>query len=427
MYDATILLAASHKNAERSGVFWTAYNIAHILNKKKNIKLIFYIEAEQIDALKDAVKTCMPEFHDVQIWARNTPNYFDNTINFWGNLKSFAKREKHKIIAEIFHITGFLVKLLFLLPRKLVKLKNNKVNADIFLSPVFKVPDFLEQNNKIKKYTVLYDIMPFLFPEYYPSIVDKSVWIWRLRKLMARASQDKYFSISACTKKDWLKLVPELKSEQITVTPLACADNFHPCDKNATLVALKKYNLPTDKKYVFSLCSLEPRKNLIRSIKTFIEFIKKNKIDDMVFIMGGGHWDLFIKQLESEIKDLGKYKNKIIKAGYIDDEDLAPLYSGAEWFVYTSEYEGFGLPPLEAMACGVPVITSNHSSLPEVVGQAGIMIDWDNDDQHVAAYEKYYFDEKYRAKMAEAGLKRAKNFSWDKTVDIMLDEMLNNK
>ena len=68
---------------------------------------------------------------------------------------------------------------------------------------------------------------------------------------------------------------------------------------------------------------------------------------------------------------------------YIDDEDLAPLYSGAEWFVFTSQYEGFGLPPLEAMACGCPVIASNNSSLPEVVGDAGIMIDWDSDEQHI--------------------------------------------
>ena len=215
-----------------------------------------------------------------------------------------------------------------------------------------------------------------------------------------------------------------MNPDDITVIPLAANDNFyHEKDTKKIKAVRTKYNIPADKKYVFSLCTLEPRKNLIRAVKTFIEFIKKNKIDDMVFVLGGAHWDEFIGKLESEIDDLGKYKDKIIRAGYIDDADLAALYSGAEWFVYTSQYEGFGLPPLEAMQCGCPVITSNTSSLPEVVGDAGIMIDWDNDEQHIAAYEKYYFDDKYRNDMAKSGLKHAKDFSWKHTVDIIINQM----
>ena len=104
-----------------------------------------------------------------------------------------------------------------------------------------------------------------------------------------------------------------------------------------------------------------------------MQFVEKHQINDLVFVLGGGHYNEFIDKLNAM---LGKIpEGLVIKAGYIDDEDLAPLYSGAEWFVYTSQYEGFGLPPLEAMQCGCPVITSNNSSLPEVVGDAGIMID----------------------------------------------------
>ena len=115
------------------------------------------------------------------------------------------------------------------------------------------------------------------------------------------------------------------------------------------------------------------------------------------------------------------------KAGYIDDEDLAPLYSGAEWFVYTSQYEGFGLPPLEAMSCGCAVITSNNSSLPEVAGDAGIMIDWDNEEEHVQAYEKYYFNPEIRNEYAQKGLERAKQFSWQKCTDEMVKVMVKNE
>ena len=99
------------------------------------------------------------------------------------------------------------------------------------------------------------------------------------------------------------------------------------------------------------------------------------------------------------------------------------MYSNAEWFVYTSQYEGFGLPPLEAMQCGCPVITSNNSSLPEVVGDAGIMIDWDSDEQHIEAYEKYYFSDELKKNNSKKGLERAKSFSWKKTVDEMIKIM----
>ena len=150
----------------------------------------------------------------------------------------------------------------------------------------------------------------------------------------------------------------------------------------------------------------------------------KNKINDLVFVLGGGQWDWFIEKLENEIDNLGEYKNKIIRAGYVDDADLAALYSGAQWFVYTSQYEGFGLPPLEAMQCGCPVITSNNSSLPEVVGDAGVMIDWDNDEQHVNAYEQYYFNNDLRRSYAAKGLERAREFSWQKTANLMITEMM---
>lgn len=84
--------------------------------------------------------------------------------------------------------------------------------------------------------------------------------------------------------------------------------------------------------------------------------------------------------------------------------------------MFTSQYEGFGLPPLEAMQCGCPVIASNNSSIPEVVGDAGLLIDWNSDEQHLAAFEKYYFDENLRDENRNKGLERAGMFSWEKTM-----------
>ena len=296
--------------------------------------------------------------------------------------------------------------------------KNNIYsNYEVFLSPIYKIPVKFRKYNKIKKIVLLDDTVPIKYPDLNPAS-QKNSWYYQLLKTLNK--DDYYCAISKSTRLDFLKHYPQIDPAKIKTTLLACDDNFRACNIEQISKVKSKYNIPLDKKYVFSLCTLEPRKNLVRTVKTFIEFIKKNYIDDMVFVLGGGHWEMFINELNKAITDLGDYQDKILKIGYVDDEDLAPLYSGAEWFTYTSQYEGFGLPPLEAMSCGCPVITSNNSSLPEVVGDAGIMIDWDSDEQHIEAYEKYYFNEDLRKEYAQKGLERAKQFSWEKCVDAIV-------
>jgi glycosyltransferase involved in cell wall biosynthesis len=109
-------------------------------------------------------------------------------------------------------------------------------------------------------------------------------------------------------------------------------------------------------------------------------------------------------------------QERVIFTGRVDDEDLAALYSGALCFTFMSYYEGFGLPPLEAMQCGVPVITSNTSSLPEVVGDAGITVNPKDEDALCQAMLGVYRDEHLRAEMARKSLVQAAKFSWDKCV-----------
>ena len=300
----------------------------------------------------------------------------------------------------------------------------NYIKFNSYLSPAHAIPNEIKKLKIGKKYTILYDLMPVLYSEYYPD--SNNEMFWHNVLINSLNSKDYYFAISEYTRRDFLKHYTKLDANKVFTTLLASNESFKKVDKNLSSIK-QKYNIPQDKKYIFSLCTLEPRKNLIRAVKTFIDFIKKNDIDDMVFVLGGGQWDFFIEKLDKEIEDLGMYKDKVIKAGYIDDKDLPALYTSAEWFVYTSQYEGFGLPPLEAMSCGCPVITSNNSSLPEVVGDAGIMIDWDSDEQHIKAYEKYYFEEAYRNEMAHKGLERSTHFSWEKCVTEMVNSMKGNK
>ena len=292
-----------------------------------------------------------------------------------------------------------------------------KTENCVFFSPFFAPP---KEYLHLAKFLVIYDAIPLIFDEYRNN--PGNYWFLEL----ARKLDESYtcFAISSYTKTDFLKYLPHLKPENIIVTPLACDERFKPANADEIARARKKYNIPENKKYIFSLCTLEPRKNLIRAVKCFANFISKNNIDDLVFVLGGAHWDAFIEKLENEIGSLDEnIKSKILKIGYVDDSDQAALYSGALFFVYTSAYEGFGLPPLEAMSCGTPVITSNNSSLPEVVGSAAIMIDYDDDEAHIKAYESYYYNENLRQENSKKGLERAKLFSWEKCADIMITEM----
>ena len=411
VFDASVIAENLGNGRGRSGIYFASYNILKKLIESGQFDISLYSGTENFDFVNFVKR----EFgSNTRVCITNRYALFLSRMVL---LDKKLRKNRHNILKLLLNV----------FVRKPVRFFGRYVKMphfDIAFSPIRVFPNVI---NADRKYIILYDAIPLLLPNYYPSVGLKKHWFYNLTEYIKTKPDCKYFAISKSCKNDFVRLL-NMNPDDITVIPLAANDNFyHEKNPEKIKLAREKYNIPADKKYVFSLCTLEPRKNLIRAVKTFIEFIKKNKIDDMVFVLGGAHWDEFIGKLEAEIDDLGKYKDKIIRAGYIDDADLAALYSGAEWFVYTSQYEGFGLPPLEAMQCGCPVITSNTSSLPEVIGDAGVMIDWDNDEQHIAAYEKYYFDKKYRDKMVMAGLKHSKEFSWKKTADIMIEKIKDNK
>lgn len=359
LFDCTILCQQVH-----TGIYWTSFNILKELQNCKKIYLYLYFDSHFLKYKNEILKSLT-------------------------NIKFVKTLSEHDDLS----------------------------NINTFFSPVFKKPDIINKYPNITCYTVLYDVIPLIFYKYF---TNSECFFGNLANFLNY--DDFYFSISDYTKKDFLKYFPQLDKNKIATTLLATNQSYKPNkDSKKLKKVFNKYNIPVNKKYLFSLCSLEPRKNLIRAVKCFIKFIEKNKINDLVYVLGGGAWNGFIDLMKKEIPELDKYKDKIIRAGYVADEDLEILYSSAEWFVYTSEYEGFGMPPLEAMSCECPVITSNNSSLPEVVGDAGIMIDFDSDEQHIAAYEKYYFEEDYRKSMAKKGFERSKLFSWKKCVDIMIN------
>ena len=413
LFDALTLAENDEKTGNRSGIWFTVYNILKEFAKNENVNIYIYCSKKKFAAkLTKTLNKYFPDnnFNKLYIDSLGPLEYEHSKLTC-----AYKAKKNFSTKLKLFFVSA--IKKAFNRPINYEKLTKD---IDVYFSPAFHIPDEIINIKSIKKYTLLYDIIPILFPNYFSDKDMDKYWFTPVWKQLN--NNDYYFTISEHTKKDFVEHFPQMDADKVTPVLLACSENFKP-EKEKTKASLEKYSLPTDKKYIFSLCTLEPRKNLIRAVKCFIEFVNKNNINDMVYILGGGSWDGFIEKMEKEIPDFEKCKHLILRAGYIDDEDLAPLYSGAEWFVYTSEYEGFGLPPLEAMSCGCPVITSNNSSLPEVVGDCGIMIDYDSDEQHINAYETYYYNYNMRKENAEKGLKRAKEFSWKKCADLMIEEM----
>ncbi|MCI7103651.1 MAG: glycosyltransferase family 4 protein [Campylobacter sp.] len=410
IFDVTIIAIAS--GGGRSGIFSVARSLFESFRMNNQVSLSLYCEGADKQESKKALEKQDIDLKDMEFFFVQN-NAETKTMIY--SLKQIIKRFI-SILPKPFGsvITKFAKKILQKPSKKVIF--EAQESYDVFFSPCFKIKNNLAKQN----YILLHDVIPLIFLEYKNN--PGNYWFLELTRKLDEGYT--CFANSAYTKADFLKHLPHLKPENIIVNPLACDERFKPANADEIAKAKAKYKIPSDKKYIFSLCTLEPRKNLIRAVKCFANFISKNNIDDLVFVLGGAQWDRFISILENEIGSLDEnIKSRILKIGYVDDSDQAALYSGALFFVYTSQYEGFGLPPLEAMSCGTPVITSNNSSLPEVVGNAGIMIDYDDDAAHIKAYESYYYNENLRQENSKKGLERAKLFSWEKCADIMITEM----
>ena len=176
-------------------------------------------------------------------------------------------------------------------------------------------------------------------------------------------------------------------------------------------IAREKYMINFGKPYIICLSTLEPRKNLINTINAYILLRQQNPdIPLKLVIAGKKGWSA--ESILSLAKD---YRDHIIFTGFVDDDDLAYLYSGALAMSYVSFYEGFGLPPLEAMCCGTPVIYGNNSSLIEVVGDGGLPADPHDVNDIKTQFERMFFDTDLRDHLAKAALKQSLKFSWRDT------------
>ena len=248
----------------------------------------------------------------------------------------------------------------------------------------------------------------------FPRLLNKSRQIYKkyiLNVSIKRA--DVIVADSYSTKRDILNYFG-IKEEKIKVVYPGVERRFRPIS-NVEEYRLRN-NLPS--KMVLNVGTLEPRKNIVTLIRAFKKLKELGFKNYKLVIAGDKGW--LYKQIFDEIKSSDLQK-EVLFLGIAEDESLPMLYNCADVFVYPSLYEGFGLPPLEAMACGIPVITSNTSSLPEVIGSAGIMIDPDDVNSLCEAMYNVLKDKELWYHMSKNGLERSKLFSWKETAKKILE------
>lgn len=292
-------------------------------------------------------------------------------------------------------------------------------NTDVLLSPFGVAPSNWLLDPGILQAHIVHDLIGIHRPDFFSAEAAAEV-----RNIVDSLDEHTVvFAVSESTRKDLLACRPDLNPRQVTVIPLAAGPSFKPCgDASLKRAVRAKYAIPPGVPYVLSLATLEIRKNLDQVVNAFVLHLEQNESSRLHLVLSGmSGWKL--EQLQEALSAAGKWRDRIVLTGFVEDDDLSAIYSDALCFVYLSRYEGFGLPPLEAMACGTPVICSDNSSLPEVVGQAGVMLDADDVAGVADAMRKMESFDAYRAELSEAGMQQARLFSWDRCAEIVIDTL----
>jgi glycosyltransferase involved in cell wall biosynthesis len=283
--------------------------------------------------------------------------------------------------------------------------------ADIYHSPFLPIPAAVYRHSRLRRFTTVYDLIPITHPQFFEPWPIKV-----LQKVVAGFRPDDFVTcISNATRVQLLELAPQLSPERVFVTHLA-AGEWCRREKDPERIAQARaaIGVGQDTPYFMSLCTLEPRKNLEMVIRAFARLREQGQVSPecRLVLVGGSGWKT--SKIVTALEEAGHCAEAVVLTGFVSDEHLPALYTGALAFVYVSRLEGFGLPPLEAMQCGAPVITSNSSSLPEVVGDAGLTVDPDDIDGLCAHMLRLSGDEALRQELSARSLVRARTFSWER-------------
>jgi glycosyltransferase involved in cell wall biosynthesis len=252
----------------------------------------------------------------------------------------------------------------------------------------------------------IHDMLPWRYPEMFGRVA-----VARQRLLVGRVarSADRILVGAEYTRRDVVEYL-DVSPRRVEVVPHGVDARFTPRQTDPLRLA-HRFGIPPGP-FVLWVGTLEPRKNLASLLRAFALVRRRAPETSLVLV---GEWGLADAEVERDLDQLGR---SVIRPGFVTDEELSILYSATTCFVFPSLYEGFGLPPLEAMACGAPVIASDRSSMPEVVGDGGLLVDPTDTDALADAIESVVLSPERAAELRRAGLARAREFTWARTASL---------
>jgi glycosyltransferase involved in cell wall biosynthesis len=245
----------------------------------------------------------------------------------------------------------------------------------------------------------IHDVLPLRYPQLFPRVV---VAYSRLSWTAAARRAERVITGSEHTRRELMELLG-VPAERVAVTPYGVSERFRPAEPDPDWLAGR---FGIDRGFVLCVGTLEPRKNLATALRAFERVARET--DVLLVVAGGAGW-----RNEVFERELPRAAERVRLTGYVSDEDLVRLYSSASCFLFPSLYEGYGLPLLEAMACGAPVVAGDATSLPEVVGDAGLTVPARDETAVAVAVLRLLNDPELAAGLRERGLRRAAEHSWE--------------
>ncbi|MBN1137171.1 MAG: glycosyltransferase family 4 protein [Anaerolineae bacterium] len=285
-----------------------------------------------------------------------------------------------------------------------------ELGLDVLHDPTGVTP-FLLGAGRARAVVTVHDVFAWSYPGT-STLLDTLIYRHWLPRVLPWV--DAVITDSQASRADIIRYL-RVEASRIHVVPLAASGSYRPASRAEIEAVRARHNLP--ERYVLFGGGFQKRKNLTTALHAYAQLHQMGERRPLV-VVGGANWKQ--SRMPETLDRLG-IDHYVVFAGYVHDADLPAVYSGADLFLFPSLYEGFGLPPLEAMACGTPVVCSNAASLPEVVGDAALLVDPRDVEGLTQAMLRVLTDAGLRQALRESGLRRAGQFSWERTARETVD------